>query len=136
MSPSWESIPIIIQLVNFRRCGLIRGTTVFQFSTPIKLAFTIWERDRVMVLNATFNNISIYKNGYHFYWWRKTGEPRENHQPVASHEQTWSHKVCIERTSPWTGFELITLVVIGTDCTGSCKSNYHTIMTTTTPHSQ
>jgi hypothetical protein len=25
------------------------------------------------------------------------------------------------------GFELTTLVVIGTDCTGSCKSNYHTI---------
>jgi len=24
-----------------------------------------------------------------------------------------------------------TLVVIGTDCTGSCKSNYHTITTTT-----
>jgi hypothetical protein len=24
-------------------------------------------------------------------------------------------------------FELTTLVVIGTDCTGSCKSNYHTI---------
>ena len=28
-------------------------------------------------------------------------------------------------------FELTTLVVIDTDCTGSCKSNYHTIMTTT-----
>jgi len=28
------------------------------------------------------------------------------------------------------GFELTTLVVIGTDCTGSCKSNYHTIMMT------
>jgi hypothetical protein len=27
-------------------------------------------------------------------------------------------------------FELITVVVIGTDCKGSCKSNYHTIMTT------
>ena len=26
-----------------------------------------------------------------------------------------------------------TLVVIGTDCVGSCKSNYHTITTTTTP---
>jgi len=25
-------------------------------------------------------------------------------------------------------------VVIGTDCTGSCKSNYHTNTTTTTPH--
>jgi hypothetical protein len=30
-----------------------------------------------------------------------------------------------------TGFELTTLVVIGTDCTctGSCKSTYHTITT-------
>ena len=33
---------------------------------------------------------------------RNTGE---NHRPVANHRQT--------------------LVVIGTDCTGSCKSNYH-----------
>ena len=31
------------------------------------------------------------------------------------------------------GFELTTLVVIGTDCIGSCKSNYHTITTTTAP---
>jgi hypothetical protein len=31
----------------------------------------------------------------------------------------------------WVGFEFITLVVIGTDCIGSCKSNFHmiTIMT-------
>ena len=32
---------------------------------------------------------------------------------------------------PWSGFELTTLVVIDTGCTGSCKSNYHTITTTT-----
>ena len=32
---------------------------------------------------------------------------------------------------PMNGLELTTLVVIGTDCTGSCKSNYHTIMVTT-----
>ena len=31
----------------------------------------------------------------------------------------------------WAGFELTTLVVIGSDCTGSCKSNYHMITTTT-----
>jgi hypothetical protein len=36
-----------------------------------------------------------------------------------------------EYTSPWTGFELTTLVVIGTDYTGSCKSKYHTVTTTT-----
>jgi hypothetical protein len=29
------------------------------------------------------------------------------------------------------GFKLTNLVVIGIDCTGSCKSNYHTITTTT-----
>ena len=33
-------------------------------------------------------------------------------------------------TSPRSRFELTTLVVIGTDCIGSCKSNYHTITTT------
>jgi hypothetical protein len=31
------------------------------------------------------------------------------------------------------GFEFTTLVVIVTHCTGSCKSNYHTITTTTDP---
>jgi hypothetical protein len=31
----------------------------------------------------------------------------------------------------WVGFELTTLVVIGSDCIGSCQSNYH-MMTTTT----
>jgi len=42
---------------------------------------------------------------------------------------------CIEYTSPWTGFKLTTLMVICTDCTGSCKSNYHMIPTTTVPFS-
>ena len=46
--------------------------------------------------------------------------------PAASHWQTLSHNVRIS----WAGFELTTLVVIGTDYTGSCKSNYHTITTT------
>ena len=31
----------------------------------------------------------------------------------------------------WVGFDFTTLVVIGTDCIGSHKSNYHTITTTT-----
>jgi hypothetical protein len=33
----------------------------------------------------------------------------------------------------YAGFDLTTLVVIGTDCIGSFKSNYHTITTTTAP---
>ena len=37
-------------------------------------------------------------------------------------------------TSPLSRFELITSVMIGTDCRGSCKSNCHTITATTVPY--
>jgi hypothetical protein len=37
-------------------------------------------------------------------------------------------------TSPWSRFDLTTSVVIGTDCIGNLKSNYHTITTTTSPN--
>ena len=36
---------------------------------------------------------------------------------------------------PWAGVECKTSVVIGTDCIGSCKSNYHRIMVATAPYS-
>jgi hypothetical protein len=48
------------------------------------------------------------------------------HEWIAGHWQTLSHSV-VSSTPPWTGFELTTLVLIGTDCIGSYKSNYHTI---------
>jgi hypothetical protein len=87
--------------------------------------------DCLMVHNATFNNILVIS-------WRsvllveETGGPGENHRTVASHWQTCSHNVVhlalIEiRTHNF--------VVIGTDCIGSCKSNYHVIMATTAPYS-
>jgi hypothetical protein len=41
-------------------------------------------------------------------------------------EKTLSHKV-VSSTPALAGFELTPLVVIGTDCISSCKSNYHTI---------
>jgi hypothetical protein len=70
----------------------------------------------LMVFNATFNNISVIS-------WRsvllvgENGIPRENHRPVASHWKT------LKYTLPLAGFELTALVVIGTDCTCSCKFN-------------
>jgi hypothetical protein len=36
----------------------------------------------------------------------------------------------VSGTSRLSGIRIRTLVVIGTDCIGSCKSNYHTVMTT------
>ena len=40
---------------------------------------------------------------------------------------------CIEYISPSAGFKVTTLVVLSTDCIGSCKSNYHMITTITAP---
>jgi hypothetical protein len=84
-----------------------------------------------MVFNATFNNISVIS------WWsvllvEEIGVPVENHRPVASHWQILSHNV-VSSTPRLNGFELATVVVIGTDYIGSWKSYYHTIMTTTDP---
>jgi hypothetical protein len=58
----------------------------------------------------------------------ETGVPGENHWPAACHWQTLSHNV-VSSTLAWAGFEITTFVVIGTDCIGSYKSNYHTITT-------
>ena len=74
---------------------------------------------RVMAFNATFNNISVIS-------WRsvllveKIGVHGQKPPTLAaSHWQTLSHNV-VSSTSHLG--ELTALVVIGTDCIGSCKS--------------
>ena len=78
---------------------------------------------RVMMFNATFNNISVtnislYRGGQ-FYWWRKQEYPEKTTDLL--------YHIMLYRVE-WAGFELTTLVVIGTDCIASCKSNYNTII--------
>ena len=76
-----------------------------------------------MVFNATFNNIFLLVE--------ETGIPGERHRSVVNQWETLSHNVFYRVHLAWVRFELTTLVVIGTDCIGRCKSNYHTITTTT-----
>ena len=79
-----------------------------------------------MLFNTTFTNISVIS-------WRSVllvaeiGGPGENNGQV-----TDKLYHIILYTLPWSRFEL-TSVVIGTNCIGSYKSNYHTITTTTPP---
>ena len=63
----------------------------------------------------------------------ETGVPGENRRPVANLWQSLSHMVYIVHFA-WTGFELTTSVVIGTEYTGSCKFNHHTITMTMVPN--
>jgi hypothetical protein len=82
--------------------------------------------------NAIFNNISIIS-------WRSVFIARGNQcirrKPLTCRKSLTNFYdiCCIRYTSTWVGFKLTTLVVIGTDCIGSCKSNYHTITTTAAP---
>ena len=76
-----------------------------------------------MVFNATFNNISVIS-----LWLillvEETGGLVENHRPIASH---WHvvHLALIEIPTHTISGDRHWLQ--GTDCIGSCKSNYHMI---------
>ena len=84
-------------------------------------------RVRVMVFNSTFNNISAI-SWRSFLLVEETRVPGEKHWPAASQWQTLSPNVVLSTPRHERDSNSV-LVVIGSDYTGSCKSNYHMIIT-------
>jgi hypothetical protein len=118
----------LIRVFKFNVLTLKPSTYINADCDSIRKDVIFWWGLWVMVFNATFNNISVIS------WLsvllvEETRIPEENHRPAACHWQTLSHKVARVHLA-WVGFELTTLVVIGTDFTSSSNSNYYKITTT------
>ena len=106
--------PLLLNLLQFTRRRFVKLYTIvlqLWWLTPLSTIFQIYhggsfigEKNRSTRKKPIDLTLVIDKH-YHIMW----------------------HRVRFA----WAGFELTTLVVISTDCVGSCKSNYH--MTTTAP---
>ena len=124
----WNLLPFIFFAYYFQE-RYLRGNHFCQHVKFMQLYSNF--RGGGMVLTSLSTIFKLYR-GCQFYWWRKTDYPEKTTDLPYVTDKLY-HVVVLLALSG--SVECTTSVVIGTDCIGSCKSNYHMIMVTTAPYS-
>ena len=102
---------------------VFNATTIFQ----------LYRGSQILWLGLMLSCLKPLSTISQFYWWKK---PKYQEKTIDLSQVTDKrYHIILYRVYRLarTGFELTLLVVIGTDCTSSCKSKYHTISTSPVP---